>query len=217
MKTFFKSLYQKIYYFYFLLSVCLVFIYSKGDIFLCINQHHQLYLDIFFKYITYLGDGAAFAIVFIAFLFYKNYYAVVTLFTSIVQSILVVIFKKGIFKGLERPLAFFEDTVELYLVDDVKVHSFNTFPSGHTATAFAVFGLLAFAFGQKRAFINILCVLLAISVAFSRIYLAQHFFIDTLAGSFFGIVSIYAGIAITERFFKPSKIAWIDQRLIKIG
>lgn len=62
------------------------------------------------------------------------------------------------------------------------------FPSGHTSMAFTAF--LALATLNPNRYFQILCALLAISVAYSRLYLAQHYVLDTLAGSFIGVICV---------------------------
>jgi undecaprenyl-diphosphatase len=57
-----------------------------------------------------------------------------------------------------------------------------SFPSGHTATAFAAATVLAY-FDKKRRF---LYYTIATLIAFSRIYLGCHYFFDVFAGAVFG-------------------------------
>ena len=94
--------------------------------------------------------------------------------------------KQILFHGIPRPIAFFEDSYNLYLVEGVKIHRSNSFPSGHTTTAFAVFSLLILI--VKNNYLKFSFALLAIFAGFSRIYLSQHFLIDVLAGAILGIM-----------------------------
>ena len=66
------------------------------------------------------------------------------------------------------------------------MHSFFSFPSGHTVSAFALFAFFAFLSKNKYGFI---WLIFAVLTAFSRIYLCQHFLIDTFAGSVIGTVT----------------------------
>jgi len=175
-----------------------LFFTSKGDVFLWINARHDPLLDIFFKYITHLGNGVWLALLLVFFLFYKYYFAVVTMFSILFQSILVSVFKRWLFVGLPRPVAFFGDEMNLNLVNGVDVHMVNTFPSGHSTTAFSLFALLAFAFAIRNTWLSVLFFILAVMVGVSRIYLAQHFFIDVYAGACFGLISVLGGIVVTQ-------------------
>ncbi len=172
--------------------------FAKGDIVLWLNARHGPFGDLFFKYWTNFGDGALLGVLLVFFLFYRYYYALVTVVSIIVQSIVISLFKRWIFEELERPLAFFGDKVDLNLVEGVRVHLVNTFPSGHTTSAFSVFALLALAFALRRAWLSVVFFIMAVLVGVSRIYLLQHFFVDVYAGAWLGILSVVAGIAVVQ-------------------
>jgi undecaprenyl-diphosphatase len=59
-----------------------------------------------------------------------------------------------------------------------------SFPSGHAATAFAAATVLTF-FDKKRRFFY---STIAFLIAYSRIYLGCHYFLDVLAGGVVGII-----------------------------
>ena len=62
----------------------------------------------------------------------------------------------------------------------------DSFPSGHTLTAFATGVLLTYLVKNKRwAF---LLIFYGVMVGFSRMYLSEHFFEDVVAGSIMGVV-----------------------------
>lgn len=65
-----------------------------------------------------------------------------------------------------------------------------SFPSGHTTTAFALFASLSL--WVRKGWIKAGLFFPALAVAFSRIYLMQHFLSDVLVGSFIGTVSAFA-------------------------
>lgn len=70
-----------------------------------------------------------------------------------------------------------------------------SFPSGHTASAFAAAGILAKYFKKYSALIFTLAVL----IAFSRLYLYVHYPTDVLAGLFLGLICCKGTIYIFER------------------
>ena len=86
-----------------------------------------------------------------------------------------------------RPAVFLKDTSYKYFIENVTLHNFHAFPSGHSASAFAMAGVLSFALKNKRY--SMFFVAGAIIVGYSRIYLAQHFLDDVLAGALIGMVS----------------------------
>jgi membrane-associated phospholipid phosphatase len=94
------------------------------------------------------------------------------------------------------------DLSRLHIIDGVEIRNYNSFPSGHTTTAFAFFALLSFY--AKNRLIKIAYILPAVFVGFTRIYLLQHFFEDTLFGSLLGVIS---AVVVYYSFskFKPKK------------
>ena len=198
-------------FFFLCLGAAIVLIYpiafiDKGQLELIINQNHSPVLDVFFKYITHLGDGLTLAILLIILLFSNYTLAIISSFSIVFQSILVSLFKRWIFEGLERPLAFFDESVSLNLVQGVDVHSHNTFPSGHTATGFALFALILVILQNRNVILSTLLFFLAISVGFSRVYLMQHFLIDVYFGALIGMLSVLLGIYFTEIFFRKEQL-----------
>jgi len=63
-------------------------------------------------------------------------------------------------------------------------YKFHSFPSGHTATAFAFFGVIGFAYRRRWAW-SFLVV--ASVIAWSRLYINAHFFSDVLVGVVVGL------------------------------
>lgn len=70
----------------------------------------------------------------------------------------------------------------IVLVEGHPLRDTLSFPSGHTAAAFSLFTTLALF--STRWWIKTLLFFAALAVAYSRIYLMQHFISDVLAGSF---------------------------------
>ena len=85
----------------------------------------------------------------------------------------------------------------------------HSFPSGHSTTVFAMFALVAFVH-YKRPSVVIACFVAAVLAAISRIYLAQHFAEDVMAGTLLG--TLYALVMfywLEEKkpgFFKSDRI-----------
>jgi membrane-associated phospholipid phosphatase len=67
-----------------------------------------------------------------------------------------------------------------WLLDRYKYHSF---PSGHTGSAVAFFGVLGFAFRRW----NWVFLLFGLAIGWSRIYLNAHYFSDVIVGSVVGL------------------------------
>lgn len=71
-----------------------------------------------------------------------------------------------------------------------------SFPSGHTAASFAAVTALYFA-GEKK--LSLFALLLAVCIAFSRMYFYVHYPTDILGGAAIGILSGYIGYWIVIR------------------
>lgn len=79
-----------------------------------------------------------------------------------------------------------------------------SFPSGHTAASFAAMTALFLA-KMKKAWIAAL--ILAVLIAFSRLYFYVHYPTDVLGGAVVGILSGIIGYAIVEKIDKHRKVA----------
>jgi len=178
----------------------LVLLTDKGSAELAINSNFNTSLGQFFRYATHFGDGVMYAILIALFLLIKYYNALLLFFTSILQTILAQGFKKIIFPDSPRPAAWFENQegVVLQFAEGVKIHTAHSFPSGHTATAFAIAVMLTYFF--KKPAYAVLFFLLAAIAGFSRVYLMQHFFEDVLAGATVGIFSALLVIFLVRKF-----------------
>lgn len=74
-----------------------------------------------------------------------------------------------------------------------------SFPSGHTAASFAAMSALYFA-GEKHLWKPVL--VLAIVIAFSRLYLYVHYPTDVIGGAVLGIICGYLAERLVEKFPK---------------
>lgn len=191
------------------LSIILVLIFTKAEIHIALNKFNTNQFDVFFKYATYLGDGLMIAFLFIALLFIKYRHAFAFLTGSLITSVIVNVMKKVIFHDMYRPSKYFElyETYQLHLVDGVNLHQLQSFPSGHSATAFNVFFTIAIL--VKSNTLKFIFLLLAYLVAYSRIYISQHFLIDITVGSLIATLCIL----ISFNWFSKFKSPWLNHSL----
>ena len=107
---------------------------------------------------------------------------------------------------------FFENIAPIRTIDGYAMHEWNSFPSGHTMSAFGLSSLLALMAGPKSRKRVLVLALLAIAVGLSRIFLVQHFLVDVLAGALLGMgVSGFVWWLNGTPFFREK--TWLDGKL----
>ena len=185
-----------LYVLFLLIGTSLLIGYSKEELFLAVNSRHTDFSDLLFQVVTYLGDGIFAAIIVVILGLYRLRLGLIGLVGFASTGIAIQFLKKMVFPDAYRPMKYFEGIQDIYLIPGLNVHSYYSFPSGHTATAFGIFFLLTLVvcdFYNKKAklFWGPAFCCLAIAVGYSRIYLAQHFLIDVLVGSAIGILIVW--------------------------
>ena len=126
------------YVLYFLTVLVLVLFSEKGTFLVWLNEKHNPFGDMFFTYITYLGEWHVFVIVGIILLLYRVYYAILLTLTGLLHLLIVQFLKIMIFNS-SRPALFYEDSLSSFnLVEGIELNSFYSMPSGHSASAFAL-------------------------------------------------------------------------------
>jgi membrane-associated phospholipid phosphatase len=131
------------------------------------------------------------------FVFKKRFLSLMVLSSYALSGIIVQVLKYYIIEA--RPAVYLKDSSYQYFIEDVTLHNLHAFPSGHTATAFAMAAILSFA--AKNKYYSILYTAAAILVGYSRIYLAQHFIDDVLAGAVIGLLSAIICRIFFEKLF----------------
>ncbi|MDX2135121.1 MAG: phosphatase PAP2 family protein [Saprospiraceae bacterium] len=154
------------------------------------NEYREQPLNTLFKWATRLGEFSAYAVFVVLLLLLRQYRFALLLSLTGLAVIPVVNVMKNRFQA-PRPIAWFEQQgkrEELVLVPGEKLNRGRTsFPSGHTAGAFALFTALTFMLPPRMRPLGLPLALLAIACAVSRIFLVQHFLADVLAGAAIGI------------------------------
>jgi membrane-associated phospholipid phosphatase len=178
-----------------------IIFYSKVDTHLFFNQWvGNKFFDEFFKYATFLGDGWFVIAVGILWLFKNIRQGVMILISYALAGGFVSILKNYVFDEYRPSFAFnffFKDKIVKY-VDGVELLALNSFPSGHSTAAFALFSSLALF--EKNQWIKFIYALMAIIVTFSRVYLSQHWLNDILAGSLIGLLVSFVVYSFFEKY-----------------
>lgn len=177
----------------------LLLLFTNESLFdlLTIKSHHPKFIYHLFYWIDFLGNGFFFLAVLIILFFLNRHYFRAGLISWGLTALLVNLLKYVIFPNTLRPLRIFSEHPSLLLLKDMDVLAENSFPSGHSASVFALFFLISVFFRNK--WISLASFALAFLAAYSRVYLFQHFPADILAGSFIGVVCSWVGVYLMRK------------------
>lgn len=188
----FIKVYQQLKYFivpYAAVVFCVLFtrllFLTRTDVYFYINRLHTPAGDFLFPYITELGSTSAAVLISLLLLILSKRIGTVMatayLFTAAISFTLKAIV------GFPRPHRYFADRLqEIYFVPGVAIlDNFRSFPSGHSVCAFTAATVLAYY--TKNKYWSFLYLALAMLVAYSRMYMSQHFLEDVTAGSLLGV------------------------------
>lgn len=172
--------------------------WNETEIFLFLNSSHCSVCDLIFPLITEGGNGYVISGLSLLIIILERKHLnkrFLTLLTSfLIGSLIVVICKNVIWPEAPRPVEVLGREL-LQVVDGVALHSWKSFPSGHTATAFSLLFALATPYSKK---FQIGIAIVSLLIGYSRIYLNQHFGLDVAVGATIGIASGYLAYLIVR-------------------
>ena len=187
-----------------LLSSSILFIADSAEAFLLLNSYHNYALDVFLNLYTFVGNGL-FSIGVWAYLLWKKKFLlakqVITAF--LLSGIIVQIIKHLVFAP--RPKLFLSASAYNHFIDGVTLSGNSAFPSGHTASAFALATVLALSAQNVRR--SLIYLLAAIIAAYSRLYLGHHFITDIIIGALLGVATSFFVVSYVtpQTFMLPPK------------
>lgn len=187
---------------FFIIGILFIVMNSLEESFIQLNFFHHPYLDTFFINYTLLGDGVFTITLCLILLLYERFTLAIQLILAYLSSGIVVQILKQLIQA-PRPKVVFSETEYTYFFDGLTRSGLSSFPSGHTASAFALATLLAL--HTKNKYLKLLYLFLSIIIGYSRIYLGHHFPIDVLAGAFIGLLSSVA----IHWLLKEAKVCWM--------
>lgn len=193
----------------FIIGLLPFFLFDKVACFIMIKQWHHPIADLIAPYLTWLGDGLTYGfLVAIITLFGASCRKIVIATGSFVcMSIVVQLLKRFLFTHSFRPVLLVPVDANLHTVDGVKLLTTLSFPSGHAATIFVLVSVMQLLVQKKKKIYSIALLLLALAVAYSRVYLFQHFYTDVYVGGLIGTVS---SIVIYLFFIHCHSVHWLD-------
>jgi membrane-associated phospholipid phosphatase len=178
----------------------LILILGKNGSFQLINSHHNEIADQFFKYFTHYGDGVMWAPLGLFCFFFKRKYFIAVLAGVIISTLLAQFLKRVVYPDELRPISYLSESFPIHQVVGVEMRRLHSFPSGHTTTAFTMALIMSHIINKKAW--SIILPLFALIAAYSRVYLAQHFATDVLAGMCIGIVSAILALLVYKKIIR---------------
>ncbi|NBT08289.1 MAG: phosphatase PAP2 family protein [Chitinophagia bacterium] len=175
-------------------------LWGKNEAFLYLNTNLGLIADKVFEYSSYLAEGWIWIPYFIVIVVLYKKDITFILMNFLISTLLTQFAKNYIFITAMRPIASGLDVTQIHTVAGVEIHTFNSFPSGHTATAFTLFLLTTYLFPNKYAIT--FGLLYALVCSYSRIYLAQHFPLDLAGGILVALLTLPISIFIRQQLNK---------------
>lgn len=195
---------------YSILGALVYYSLGKEEAHTFLNSYHTPYLDLSFKYITHVGNGLVPIAVFHLFLLARYSWALGLGVSSLVMGVIVQTLKRSVFAGDHRPAMFFADG-GLPHIEGVDLMLHHSFPSGHSATGFVLCLMLAFFIKKKWS--TYFLTVLALLIAFSRVYISQHFIQDTVVGSWIGLIIAFLGYVFIVHHAEENPDSKLNKRL----
>ena len=156
---------------------------ANNAVFVWVNTRAQVLGDTFWECVTVLGDGAIVALLVAPFVAKRTRVAL----SALIGGLIVLAGVQGckfLIGGLPRPVL---------IIPREQMHysglyiAMNSFPSGHSAMAFMLAGVLSWYY--KEWPIRIALVSAASLVAISRVAVGAHWPVDILGGSILGWIA----------------------------
>ena len=180
-----------------LLLIGLSAFFGRIPVFLFLNTDGGAFMDQFFKWATWGAEGWVWIpyLSVVVVLFKKDFKLI--LLNFLLSTLITQISKHVIWDNINRPIVSGIPLNEIHTVPGLVTHAYNSFPSGHTATAFTLFLLTVYLFPTKWTFA--IGVIYAMICAYSRVYLGQHFPMDLGGGMLVGVLSMQLCILIRQK------------------
>ena len=208
------------------LGLALLYI-PQGELHLLLCDRHTPARDIFYRYYTQVAEWFPYVVCVALLLFSRIGDGVFASAAMILSALTTQLFKNII--NAPRPIKWFElnmPDVQLPLTPGVEVHSWFSFPSGHTTSFFALAFVLCVIFTgsprsprSPRTYKAFSCLMqvglfsLAALGGYSRIYLSQHFARDVFAGILVGVIVTAVCYAVFSRYEDKK---WYNYRLLSL-
>ena len=194
----------------FLLGSYPLLMFDKVTFFLQLNHFHQPTFDQLFYYVTFLGSSVTYALLMatLVVMKYNNRTLLAGISSFVVMSAVVQFMKRIVFFDQLRPIALISTDTPLHLVEGIVPDTHLSLPSGHAATIFTAVCFLHLLMPQKYVWCSVLFLFGAAVVAYTRVYLCQHFYRDIYVGAWVGIWTTTVVYSVLMNWQGPR---WLDK------
>ena len=196
-----KNIFAWCFYAFVVLGIYPLVMWSKQYANVLVNDHIANYtLDSIFILYSQAFEGWCIVLISLVMLFVSKKKLMMFICVGILCWLITMLCKDLIFGNIPRPTKLMPLQSFRHILKDVSVYKeYYSFPSGHSMLAFSVMSM--FASFSKRKIWGILFFLIAFCAAFSRIYLLQHFYVDTYVGAILGVgITVLVIYLFTNRF-----------------
>lgn len=190
----------------------MLLLFDKQTLFAAVNTHYTDWANVLMYYTTWIGEGLIISVILFLLLIlvpsFRNWWYFVTALLCASLPALVSQWVKH-WHNMPRPLNYFNKASWIHIMPDWPVLMKNSFPSGHTTGAFSLMCFLSLMLPAKYRAWGLLLFCVALMVAYSRLYLAAHFFEDVYAGSIIGgsvTLLIYTIMKHYQPYFSNKKL-----------
>lgn len=208
------------------LGLALLYI-PQGELHLLLCDRHTPARDIFYRYYTQVAEWFPYVVCVALLLFSRIGDGAFASGAMILSALTTQLFKNII--NAPRPIKWFElnmPNVQLPLTPGVEVHSWFSFPSGHTTSFFALAFVVSILFSRETSTSSLSSTnrsynylfqaalfFLAALGGYSRIYLSLHFARDVFAGILVGVIVTAVCYAVFSRYEDKK---WYNYRLLSL-
>lgn len=189
---------------------------QTGDDIFFFSERRSAFGDWFFRWFTTMGEAWIYFPIAFLLLFLRFRQGLTVPFIG--GTVMVITYGLKSFFAHDRPLAFLSKEGlfgMVHTVSGVDLHGgANSFPSGHTASAFALYTFAALCLPYKKG-VAALLFFVALLTGISRIYLVQHFLKDVYAGAMLGFFIGLCWYIIQESVVIRSD-SWLNRSLLDL-
>lgn len=188
---------------------------GKLDLHRAMVPYHSTALDAVMRHLTHVADGWVPTALALALLVFRDLRSFLLVGLGCGISALLVQAMKRWFDA-DRPHKFRDLLGDMHWVDGIDLHHHLSFPSGHATAAFSMCLALAILLNTRPA--GWILGVVAAVLAYTRVYLSQHFAEDILAGAALGTTTtlaihwwLYGSSFATRSWLEKRPLAYLNQ------